>query len=910
MTVSNEKVIKALRASMMEAERLRKQNQQLAASLSEPVAVVGMGCRFPGGVESPEELWRLVDEGRDEVSAFPEDRGWDVEALDDPETDEAEKSYVREGGFVGAAAEFDAEFFGIDVGEASVMDPQQRLLLETSWEAFERAGISPSSLRGGQVGVYVGAMASEYGLGTATGDRVDAAAMAGRAISVISGRLAYTFGFEGPTMTVDTACSSSLVAVHLAGQALRAGECSMALVGGVSLIAHAELFTGASQQLILARDGRCKPFAAAADGVGLGEGVGVLLLERLSDARRQGHRVLAVIRGSAVNQDGASNGMTAPNGPSQQRLIAQALADAQLAPADVDAVEAHGTGTPLGDPIEAQALIAAYGQDRPAEKPLWIGSVKSNIGYPRAASGVTGVIKMVLALRHGVLPRTLHLEAPSPHVDWSSGAVALLTEAQPWPDSDRPRRAGVSSFGISGTNAHVVLEQAPSDESRRAPAEDGMGNGPGLLPVVPCLISARSGQALPQQAMRLHDHVSANPDLAAHDVGYALATTRAHLEYRAVVLASDRDELLAGVGSLSRGEPVPGLVTGTARRGARMAMTFSGAGPQWQGRGGGLYESCPAFAQALDEVSAELDRHLDRPLGPKVFAEPGPDAAGTPEEAVRAQAGVFAVEVALFRLMSSWGVEPDVVTGHSAGHLAAAHVAGALPLPDACALLASGGRLMHTLSRGEDTAPHIEEIRRLMETLSVSSPRIPLVSNLTGENVAAGQLSSHEYWVAQISETARAADHFPWAAGAEVTAVLEMGPGEPLTSMGTDHTPAHHSELVLVPAMRPDQAEVPAVLTALAELFVRGVPVGWPALFTEPPVQAAELPTYAFQRQRYWVSSDSASSRSGQSTFWKAVEHEDIETLVHTLALGSEAQRSALKTVLPALSSWYQQDRS
>ncbi|MEV7144781.1 type I polyketide synthase [Streptomyces tauricus] len=867
MTVSTEKVIEALRASMMEAERLRKQNQRLTSALSEPLAIVGMGCRYPGGVQSPEELWRLVADERDAVSPLPGDRGWEAGAPAPQDPGEPGGNEGPVGGFIDSAAEFDAGFFGIGAREATVMDPQQRLLLETSWEAFERAGISPAAVRGSAVGIYIGAMATEYGWGAGSGGRIDAAAVAGRATSVISGRLAYTLGLEGPTVTVDTACSSSLVALHLAGQALRLGECSLALVGGVSVISHPDLLSGASQQLILAANGRSKPFAANADGVGLGEGVGVLLLERLSDARRHGHRVLAVMRGSAVNQDGASNGMTAPNGPSQQRLIARALASARLTPADVDAVEAHGNGTPLGDPIEAQALIAAYGRDRPAEQPLWIGSIKSNIGYPRAASGVTGVIKMVLALRHGMLPRTLHLDEPSPHVDWSAGAVALLTEAQPWPDTGRPRRAGVSSFGISGTNAHVILEQAPPDEPESEPAADGA-----LAPpvVVPCPVSARTQQALARQAARLHDHLSAAPAPAVGGVagvGHALATTRAHLDHRAVVLARDRDDLMVQVASLSRGEPVPGLVTGAVQRDVRLAMNFQGADSRWRGQGKGLYESFPVFARALDEVGAALDR----PLAAETFADHEPDAAGPPDTA-SAEAGVFALEVALWRLLSSWGIEPDVMAGDGVGYVAAAFAAGALPLADACALVAAGGH-----------DPYTEEFRRLVEKSWVSAPKVTLVPDLAAQ---------------------------------DVTAILELGPA------GRNREPGP----VLVPVLRPGEAEPLAALTALAEVFVRGIPVEWAALFDGAPTPAAELPTYAFQRQRYWRASDSAESASaepagadatgspaappGRSAFWAAVEHGDAETLAHTLALGSEAERSALRTLLPALSSWHQRDPS
>ncbi|WJD95488.1 type I polyketide synthase [Streptomyces antimycoticus] len=933
----------------------------------EPIAIVAMNCRYAGDIRSPEDLWQAVAEGRDGMGDFPADRGWDLPNLFDPDPDREGRTYARQGGFLHDVDQFDPAFFGISPREALTMDPQQRLLLEVVWETFERAGIDPGTLRGSDTGIFMGATDFDYARGlTELPEGLEGQMSMGASGAILSGRVAYTLGLEGPAVTVDTMCSSSLVALHMACQALRQGDCSMALTGGTTVMSTPSGFIEFSRQRALSTSSRCQAFSSTADGTAWGEGVGVLLLERLSDARRNGHTVLAVVRGSAINQDGASNGLTAPNGRAQQRVIRQALANATLSGADVDVVEAHGTGTSLGDPIEANALLATYGKKRPADRPLWLGSLKSNIGHTAAAAGVGGVIKMVQAIRHGVLPKTLHVEEPSPNVDWSSGAVELLTQARPWPETGRIRRAGVSAFGASGTNAHAIIEQAPEEEPSGTSAEGDAPVGGGAVPWV---LSAKTEPGLRAQAERLLARLSEDPELSPADVGLSLATTRALFDHRAVVVGGGVEDFRSGLTALTRGEPGGLVAQGVAGSAGKPVFVFPGQGSQWVGMAVELLDSSPVFAGRIAECEAALAEFVEWSLV-EVLRGGGPGLGRVDV----VQPALWAVMVSLAEVWRACGVTPAAVVGHSQGEIAAAVVAGGLSLEDGARVVAlrsqaiarglaghggmmsvaqSADRVRERITAWEGRisvaavngpgsivvsgdpealrelqaeceaegvrakiipvdyashSAHVEELRdELLDVLAPIAPRraeVPFCSTVTGDTLDTTGLDAG-YWYTNLRETVELESAVRALSGAGFGTFLEMSP-HPVLTMPLQATV---EDAVVVGSLRRDEGGPERFLVSLGEAFVRGVAVDWAAVFADLGASVVQLPTYAFQRQRYWLEQPPAPAAATggdpvDAEFWDAVEREDLEALTAALEVDADEERSSLRTVLPALSSW------
>jgi acyl transferase domain-containing protein/aryl carrier-like protein len=995
LSAEDERLLDYLKKVTIELRDTRARLGEVERRAHEPIAIVGIGCRYPGYVRSAEQLWELVVNEGDAISGFPSDRGWDLESVYDPHGATPGTSYTDQGGFLYDVADFDAAFFGIGPREALAMDPQQRLLLEVVWEAIENAGIDPSTLKDSQTGVFAGVANQEHGMqlmGASLPEDLRAYLGMGSTGSVLSGRISYVLGLGGPAITLDTACSSSLVALHLACDSLRKEDCTMAIAGGVTVMCTPMVFVGLSSQRGLAADGRCKSFAEGADGTGFSEGAGVMLLERLADAHRLKHPVLGLIAGSGINQDGTSNGLSAPNGLAQERVIRQALRNAGLDAAQIDAVEAHGTGTMLGDPIEAEALLGAYGRDRPSDRPLWLGSIKSNIGHAQAAAGVAGVIKMVMAMRNSLLPRTLHVDRPTSKVDWSLGDVRLLGDPVSWTRNGRPRRAGVSSFGISGTNAHLIVEEAP-------PLELDAGRSKGVVissekpddaPVsvvgvpasmdgdrpVQWVVSGRSEAALRAQAESLRSHLAGEPGFDIADVAFSLASGRSAFESRAVVLGTRPEELLDGLATLAAGSVEETVVEGVApREGRGVAFLFTGQGAQRVGMGRELYEAIPDFKAYLDEVFDGFEGLLEHSLRSAVFDgaesgrealyartespdERGSDSSSLLDQTAFTQAGLFALEVALFRLLQGWGVRPDYLLGHSIGELAAAHVAGMMSLEDACRLVAARGRLMGALPQGgimvalraseqevretledvdrqvavaavngpnavvisgdEEAVAQVAELwsgrgrktRRLqvghafhsprmdgmldafasvVDELSFAEPAIPVISNLTGEPLSSERARDPRYWVDHVRGTVRFADGVRWLADHGVDCFLELGPDGVLSAVCAEclaELPAGDRLLegegpqgangassgfspgvdavTAVPALRAGRPEMSALARALAQLWVRGVEVDWATTLRHRGPRRVDLPTYAFQRERYWLDEHATEGRDGE----------------------------------------------
>nr|WP_245267038.1 type I polyketide synthase [Saccharomonospora piscinae] len=965
----DEKLRYYLKRATAELQETRDRQRAAEERAREPIAITAMSCRFPGGVTTPEQLWDVVLSGVDALSPFPEDRGWHFGNVFSRSASDPARGYALEGGFVYDIPQFDPEFFGISPREALAMDPQQRLLLEASWEAVERAGIDMTSLKGSRTGVFVGMSPQGYASAPNPPPGTEIYVGVGTTPSVASGRIAYTFGLNGPAITLDTACSSSLVALHMACRSLRENECSMALVGAATLMAIPGAFTEFSRQGGLSSSGRCKAFSADADGTGWGEGLGVVLVERLSDARRNGHPVLAVVRGSAVNQDGASNGLTAPSGRAQQRVISDALANARLSPSQVDLIEAHGTGTVLGDPIEAQALEATYGQNR--ERPLWLGSVKSNIGHTQAAAGMAGLIKLVLALRHATLPPTLHVENPSEYVDWNAGAMSLVTEPAPWPETGAPRRGGVSSFGVSGTNAHVLLEQAPDEAELGENGEDGEAGDrvPALsAPVVPVPVSGASAPALRAQASRLRawvaQDVAQNSDVDLRDLACSLATTRAAFRHRAVALAENAaqlDELLAAV---ANDHEIAGVVSGLFESGgAAPVFVFPGQGAQWVGMGRGLVAASPVFAEWMGRCGEALAPYVEWDLL---------DVLGDEESLARVdvvQPVLWAVMVSLAELWRAVGVEPAGVIGHSQGEIAAAVVAGGLSLEDGARVVALRSRALRRLAGAGGmvsvTASEAEVAARLRDGLSIAAVNGPgsvvvsgtpealdallaecesdgvrarkvavdyashsaQVDGLEAElvealapikpvsaevavysTVSGGLLDTAEmdagYWFRNVRERVRFDEAVGAVLGDGYRVFVEVSPHAVLT-MGLQEFP----DVVALDTLRRDEQESRRFLTAVAAAHVHGVAIDWRALY--PGARRVELPTYAFQHQRYWIGDETpelplgpAPAESGaEAEFWAAVESGDADALAGVLGADGDATAS-LTALLPVLSEW------
>ncbi|WP_035140792.1 type I polyketide synthase [Fischerella sp. PCC 9605] len=891
---AQEKSVSPIKRALLALEDMQAKLDAIEYAKKEPIAIVGMGCRFPGGADNPEAFWQLLRNGVDAITDVPADR-WDIEKYYDPDPDAPGKMCTRKGGFLAQVDAFNPEFFGISAREAASMDPQQRLLLEVSWEALENATQAPEHLYNSSTGVFVAIYINDYSkVMSSVGDQnqIDAFSAIGNSLSVAAGRLSYILGLKGPSMAVDTSCSSSLVAVHLACQSLRLGECNLALAGGVGLNLVPDTSIALSKSRMLNPNGRCQTFDAAANGFVKGEGCGVVVLKRLRDALANGDNILAVIRGSAVNHNGRSSSLIAPNGLSQQAVIRQALENGGVDSAQIDYVEVQGTGTSVGEPIEVAALGAVFGKNRPQDKPLVIGSVKTNIGHLEPASGVAGLIKVVLALQHGEIPPHLHFQQPNPYINWDELPVKVATQRMPWPAAEKRRLAGVSGFGFCGTNAHLILEEAPVSKPMQSSIE---------RPLHLLALSAKTDEALVQLAERYEKHLATNPDLALGDICFSACCGRSHFQHRLSVVASSSAELWEKLAAFNAGQEVAGLCKGKVTDSAKIAFLFTDQGSEYVEMGRQLYETQPEFRRVCDRCNEIVRSYLEQSLLEVLYPEPG--TSSPLNETAYSQPALFTLEYALFQLWKSWGIEPAIVTGQGVGEYVAACVAGVFSLEDGLKLIAKRGQLMQALTQEEMVKAG--EFERIAKEVTYSPPRIPLVSNLTGE-LATTQIASPEYWCCQGRQPVSFATSMDTLAQQGYEIFVEVGPKPILVEMGRHYL--SETEKVWLPSLHPEKDDWQQLLDSLGTLYVRGAKVNWSGFDRDYSRQRVQLPTYPWQRKRHWFGTnnnghgkiENLSQNNGQSSIVNLFSQAEPEQLAKQLEKTGEFSQEELN-LLPRI---------
>ncbi len=918
-----EKSVSPIKRALLALEDMQAKLDAIEYAKKEPIAIVGMGCRFPGGADNPEAFWQLLRDGVDAITDVPADR-WDIEKYYDPDPDALGKMCTRKGGFLSQVDAFNPEFFGISAREAASMDPQQRLLLEVSWEALENAAQAPEHLYNSSTGVFVAIYINDYSKvmwSLADQTEIDAFSAIGNSLSVAAGRLSYILGLKGPSMAVDTSCSSSLVAVHLACQSLRLGECNQALAGGVGLNLVPDTSIALSKSRMLNPNGRCQTFDAAANGFVKGEGCGVVVLKRLRDALASKDNILAVIRGSAVNHNGRSTSLIAPNGLSQQTVIRQALENGGVDSAQIDYVEVQGTGTSIGEPIEVAALGAVFGKNRPQDKPLVIGSVKTNIGHLEPASGVAGLIKVVLALQHGEIPPHLHFQQPNPYINWDELPVKVTTQRMPWPAGEKRRLAGVSGFGFCGTNAHLILEEAPTDfglpildfrlgNTGKTSEPSEPNNNPKSKiqnpksqdrPLHLLALSAKTDEALVQLAERYEKHLAANPDLALGDICFSACFGRSHFQHRLSVVASSSAELCEKLAAFNAGQEVAGLCKGKVADSAKIAFLFTGQGSEYVGMGRQLYETQPEFRRVCDRCNEIARSYLEQSLLEVLYPESGTDSLFS--ENTYSLTALFTLEYALFQLWKSWGIEPSIVTGQGVGEYVAACVAGIFSLEDGLKLAAKRGQLMQALPQEEMVKA--AEFERIVKEVTYSQPRIALVANLTGE-LATTQIASPEYWCRQVRQPVSFATSMDTLAQQGYEIFVEVGPKPVLVEMGRNYL--SETEKVWLSSLHPEKDDWQQLLDSLSTLYVRGAKVNWSGFDRDYSHQRVQLPTYPWQRKRHWFGSnnnghrkiENLSQNNGQSSIVNLLSQAESEQLAKQLEKTGEFSKDELN-LLPRI---------